>query len=64
MTYRAELSERALGQLSGFPAKALDALVATMSMVADYQTIRFGPSPPMTRTSGAPSSAARAWSPT
>jgi hypothetical protein len=36
MTYRAELSERALGQLSGFPAKALDALVATMSMVADY----------------------------
>ncbi len=36
MTYRAELSNRVLGQLGDFPAKALDALVATMSAVVDY----------------------------
>ena len=36
MTYRAELSERALGQLGGFPAEALDALIATMSEVVEY----------------------------
>lgn len=36
MTYRAELSERALGQLEGFPAKALDALISTMSAVVEY----------------------------
>ena len=36
MTYRAELSERVLGQLGGFPAKAFDALIATMAMVVEY----------------------------
>jgi hypothetical protein len=34
VTYRAELSQRVLGQLGGFPA--LDALIATMSAVVDY----------------------------
>ena len=36
MTYRAELSDRVLGQLGDFPAKALDALIATMSAVIEY----------------------------
>ena len=36
MTYRAELSERVLGQLGGFPAKAFDALIVTMAMVVEY----------------------------
>lgn len=36
MTYRAELSERVLGQLGGFPAKAFDALISTMAMVIEY----------------------------
>jgi hypothetical protein len=36
VTYRAELSERVLGQLGDSPAKALDALIATMSTVIEY----------------------------
>ncbi|MDQ2874384.1 MAG: hypothetical protein M3Y33_06100 [Actinomycetota bacterium] len=36
MIYRAELSQRVLGQLGGFPAKAFDALVASMAMVVEY----------------------------
>ena len=36
MTYRAELSDRVLGQLGGFPAEALNALIATMSEVVEY----------------------------
>ena len=36
MTYRAELSDRVLGQLGNFPAEALDALVDTMSAVIEY----------------------------
>lgn len=36
MTYRAELSDRVLGQLGSFPAKALDALIAAMSVVIEY----------------------------
>lgn len=36
MTYRAELSARALGQLEGLPAKALDGLIATMATVVEY----------------------------
>ena len=36
MTYRAELSQRVLGQLGGFPAKAFDALIAVMAMVVEY----------------------------
>jgi hypothetical protein len=36
VTYRAELSERVLGQLGDFPAKAFDALVETMSAVVEY----------------------------
>jgi hypothetical protein len=34
--YRAELSERVLGQLGDFPAEAFDALIATMSAVVEY----------------------------
>jgi len=36
VTYRAELSGRVLGQLSDFPAKAFDALIAAMSGVIVY----------------------------
>ena len=36
MTYRAELSDRVLGQLTSFPAKALDALIAVMAAVVEY----------------------------
>jgi hypothetical protein len=36
VTYRAELSDRVLRQLGGFPAKAFDALLATMSAVVEY----------------------------
>ncbi len=36
MTYRAELGDRVLGQLGGFPAKALDALIAVMAAVVEY----------------------------
>jgi hypothetical protein len=36
VTYRAELSERVLGQLGGFPAEALDALIAAMAEVVEY----------------------------
>lgn len=36
MTYRAELSDRVLGQLGDFPAKAFDALIASMSAVVEY----------------------------
>jgi hypothetical protein len=36
VTYRAELSDRVLGQLGDFPAKAFDALTVTMSDVVDY----------------------------
>jgi len=35
VTYRAELSNRVLGQLGNFPAK-FDALIATMSAVVEY----------------------------
>jgi hypothetical protein len=36
VTYRAELSQRALGQLGGLPSKAFDALIATMAGVVEY----------------------------
>jgi hypothetical protein len=36
VTYRAELGDRVLGQLGGFPAKALDALIAVMAAVVEY----------------------------
>ncbi len=36
MTYRAELSDRVLGQLGHFPAEAFDALIAAMSSVVEY----------------------------
>ena len=36
MIYRAELSQRVLGQLGGFPAKAFDALIAVMATVFEY----------------------------
>jgi hypothetical protein len=34
--YRAELSQRVLGQLGGFPTKAFDALIAVMAAVVEY----------------------------
>jgi hypothetical protein len=36
VTYRAELDERVLKQLGGFPGEALDALIATMAEVIEY----------------------------
>jgi hypothetical protein len=36
VTYRAELSDRVLGQLGGFPARAFDALIAVMATVVEY----------------------------
>jgi hypothetical protein len=36
VTYLAELSERVLGQLGDFPAKAFDALIVTMAAVVEY----------------------------
>ncbi len=36
MTYRAELSDRVLGQHDHFPAEAIDALIAAMSSVVEY----------------------------
>ncbi|HEV2371640.1 MAG TPA: hypothetical protein VGS19_05660 [Streptosporangiaceae bacterium] len=36
MTYRAELSNRVLGQLGDFPAHALDALITAMAAVVEY----------------------------
>jgi hypothetical protein len=36
LTYGAELSDRVLGQLGDFPAKAFDALVTTMAAVIEY----------------------------
>jgi hypothetical protein len=34
--YRAELSDRVLGQLGSFPAKALDALISVMTTVIEH----------------------------
>jgi hypothetical protein len=36
VTYRAELSNRVLGQLGDFPARALDALITAMAAVVEY----------------------------
>jgi len=36
VTYRAELSDRVLGQLGDFPAKAFDALIVVMAAVVEY----------------------------
>jgi hypothetical protein len=36
VTYRAELSQRALRQLGDFPAKAFDALIEAMARVVEY----------------------------
>jgi hypothetical protein len=36
VTYRAELSDRVLGQLGDFPAKAFDALITVMAAVIEY----------------------------
>jgi hypothetical protein len=36
VTYRAELSQRALRQLGDFPAKAVDALIEAMARVVEY----------------------------
>jgi hypothetical protein len=45
VTYRAELGERVLGQLADFPAKAFDALIATIAMVVE----RADPASPLLR---------------
>ena len=36
MTYRAELSGRALKQMQGLPGQAFDSLIETMAEVVDY----------------------------
>lgn len=36
MTYRAELSSRALNQIRGLPGPAFDSLIQTMAEVVDY----------------------------
>jgi hypothetical protein len=36
VTYRAQLSQRVLGQLGSFPSKAFDALIAAMAVVVEY----------------------------
>jgi hypothetical protein len=36
VTYRAELSERVLGQLGDFPVNAFDELIAVMAAVVEY----------------------------
>ena len=36
MTYRAELSSRALKQIHGIPSPAFDSLIETMAEVTDY----------------------------
>jgi hypothetical protein len=36
VTYRAELSDRVLGQLGDFPANAFDALITAMVAVVEY----------------------------
>jgi hypothetical protein len=59
VTYRAELSERVLRQLGGFPAKAFDALIATMALVVEYPDDPMRTFPTANRMSGAPSSARR-----
>ena len=58
MTYRAELSERAVGQLGDFPAKAFDALIATMDTVVDDPLRTFPTGRPYVVV---PSSARLAW---
>ena len=63
MTYRAELSGRALKQVNGLPGPAFDSLIEAMADVADYHDDRSGPSRPVTLTSGGQNSARRAWSP-
>jgi hypothetical protein len=53
VTYRAELSGRALKQMHGLPGLAFDRLIETMAKSSTIPTIRFGPSRPAIRTSGA-----------
>jgi hypothetical protein len=53
VTYRAELSGRALKQMHGLPEPAFDSLIEAMAEIIDYPTTRSGPSPPATPTSGA-----------
>jgi len=60
VTYRAELSGRALKQLHGLPEQAFDSLIQVMADVIDYPTTRSGPSRRATPTSGAQISAKRA----
>ena len=60
MTYRAELSERVLRQLGGFPAQAFDALIATMAMVVEYPDDPMRTFPTGEPYAGAPSSARQA----
>ena len=60
MTYRAELSGRALKQMRGLPTSAFDSLTEAMAEVIDYPDGRSGPSRLATLMSCASSSARRA----
>ena len=53
MTYRAELSGRALKQMHGLPGPAFDSLIETMAEVIDYPATHSESSRPATLTSGA-----------
>ena len=53
MTYRAELSARALKQMHGLPGPAFDSLIEAMAEVIDYPDDPPGPFRPATLTSGA-----------
>jgi hypothetical protein len=61
VTCRAELSERAVGQLGDFPAKALDALIATMATVVEYPDDPLRAFPTSRPYVVVPSSARLAW---
>lgn len=60
MTYRAELSGRALKQMHGLPGPAFDSLIEVMAEVIDYPDDPLRTFRPVTLTSGAQVSATRA----
>jgi hypothetical protein len=63
VTYRVELSGRALTTMQGLPDRAFDSLIEAMADVADYPDDPLRTFPTGDPTSGAQNSARRAWSP-
>jgi hypothetical protein len=60
VTYRAELSGRALKQMHGLPSSAFDRLIETMAEVIDYPDDPLRTFPTAIPTLGASSSATQA----